>query len=217
MTQPDFLKQFTKLKDANQRLKYVSSIYAIDDQRIYMKSLVPFIEKILVLNNDIDISGYNNLMILPNQFYDFYSKTKKKSLEISYSLEELGSVVFTDNETENNYITNKIKNLSMTDLDFYKNPKLFQSISNLSFIPLSEEDMERLKTLAVYINHENYQYTITKNIFPSLKKTDLIEYCIMDEKDKDNPAKQYIMFRKNIGIGYIYTLTAFLQFKLDNE
>lgn len=215
MENKELIKQFTKIKEVNQRLKYMSSLYLIEGNIIGMQSLISFIEKIIILNEDIDISAYDKSIVLPNKFYDFYSKTKKKDLSISARNEkDIQGIEFKNTDDDTIFMMNTVNNLNNNIIGFYKIPEIFKTIDNLSFTPLSESDNEDLMKRAVYINHKNSQYTITKNIFPSLKKTDKISFVVLDLVDENNLDKIYIMFRKDIGIGFVYTLTAFLQFDI---
>lgn len=215
MENKELIKQFTKIKEVNQRLKYMSSLYLIEGNIIGMQSLISFIEKIIILNEDIDISAYDKSIVLPNKFYDFYSKTKKKDLSISARNEkDIQGIEFKNTDDDTIFMMNTVNNLNNDIVGFYKIPEIFKTIDKLSFTPLSESDNEDLMKRAVYINHKNSQYTITKNIFPSLKKTDKISFVVLDLVDENNLDKVYIMFRKDIVIGFVYTLTAFLQFDI---
>lgn len=206
-------KQYGKLKDFNQRLKYISDIYYIGNNgRIYMKSLIPFIEKFAVINDNIDISAYTSGLLLPNKTYEFTSKAKKSKLDANYYMDTivLSDTTLDDVKIEINLVQEDTKPFSA----FYKNLDLILDNIKGPFIELSEDNLNRLITSeVVYIPYENTNFTITRNIFLCIKKTDSIEYKILDAIDPTNDIKKYVLFRKNTDLMSIYTLTAFACFE----
>lgn len=205
-------KQYSKIKDINQRLKYISDIYYIGGNGyIYMKSLIPFIEKFAVVNDNIDIQAYSNSIILPNKAYGFTSIAKKSKLVADYYMDTIVLADSTDDSLK--LEINLVQEESKPYKSFYKNIDLILNNISTPFITLEEENLRRLvSSEVVYIPYENTNFTITKNIFMSIKKTDSVDYKILDMVDPTNLMKKYVLFRKNTDLMTIYTLTAFICF-----
>ncbi len=206
-------KQYGKIKDVNQRLKYISDIYYIgNNRRIYMKSIIPFIEKFAVVNDNIDISAYAGSLLLPNKTYGFTSTAKKSKLDANYYMDTivLSDTTLDDVKLAINLVQEDTKPFS----SFYKNLDLIIDNIKGPFITLSEDNLNKLITSeVVYIPYENTNFTITRNIFLCIKKTDSIDYKILDAIDPTNDIKKYVLFKKNTDLMTIYTLTAFACFE----
>lgn len=207
------VKQYGKLKDINQRLKYISDIYYIGNNgRIYMKSLIPFIEKFAIINENIDISAYKNSIFLPNKTYGFTSIAKKSKLSADFYIDKI--ILSDTNEDDVKLELNLVDENTKPYSTFYKNLDLILDGINGDYITLGEDNLQRLiSSEVVYIPYINTNFTITKNIFMCIKKTDSIDYKILDAIDPLNEIKKYVLFRKSTDLMSIYTLTAFACFE----
>ncbi len=209
------LKQYGKLKELNQRVKYISDIYYIgNDGYVYMNSLVEFIEKVGVLNDNVDISAYYNSLMLPNKTFGFTSKSKKRTMDASSTPEKISLF---DTEDSNICLDIDLAEVPKEEIsnhfNFYKNLDAILDNMSLNFIPFTDEQFDSIaKAKVVYLPYKNTFFTITKHIFMCVKKTDNLSYVVLDLVDADNPKKKYVLFRKDTKIMSIYTLSAFLCF-----
>lgn len=203
--------QFNKLKDINQKLKLESDLYYIDrNKMIYLNSLVPFIEKVAILNDDIDIESYDDGLVLPNAFYEFYSKAKKTTMKIS---KETGQVIFDDKEkSDSYYVLHKVEPEKVPFKNFYTRLDIilhFIDSTEDGFIDLDEEDNESIINSQPYFMdiYEGNTMVVTKNVFLSIKKGDQVSYKKLGKiiKGKDS---YYVLFRHRTSLMDIYILTA---------
>ena len=196
LTEDDILKkQYSSLVKINQRLKNISEGYYIShDGTIHMKSLVDFIEKIVVLHDVEVIDRFLGSMIMPNAFFNFTKKAKKSKLIItptntSYHLGQ-------EDDEELTYTINVVNANKEIDMNYTKAniiPKMYKRFFELEsdmyeqfpdkdeFHPLTEEETENIiKANPVYLLFHDHKLTLTKHLCLDIKKGDtlsLARYC----------------------------------------
>ena len=228
LTEEDKLKkQYSELVKINQKLKNISSGYYISyDGMIYMKSLVPFVEKFIHLHNPEVINKIYGAMIMPNAFFDFTKKAKKTKLTI---LETESKIHFGQNDTDELvYTINIVNDDELIDKDYidakikpemYKrffelnSDKYIQYEDNNIFHPLTEEEVKSMANASVvYLNFNNTTLTLTKQLFLDIKKTDnfsIRRVCYEDiGKGK---ARVFYMIKQSTELYDIYTIFNTLQ------
>ena len=184
-----YKKEYSTLVNINQRLKTISDCYYIShNNTIYMKSLVPFIEKTIVLHDDImnEQSLFNGAMIMPNAFFEFTKNAKKTKLTINPTLESIYL-----GQCDNTDISHKINIVNIDpriDNDFLNSqiiPSMYKRFFTLSdncytkyddydvYYDISKDDIEvLLDSEPVYISLYNAPLTLTKQLVLDLKKED---------------------------------------------
>ena len=222
MTEFDILKkEYGALVNLNQRLKNVCEIYYIAYSNIiYMKSLVPFIEKIAILNDGDLLNNYKGILYLPNQLFDFTKNAKKTKLtitqtdstiylgqndndDVAISLKRGISPIKEVIEGEHLFVNDKILP------EFYS--RYFEIMQNvkadkLEYLALSEsmvEDISSAKFIELYIN-DNY-VPITKQLLLDIKKNDDVFIAEVPISDV-NENKMYYLLKNVNDIYTSYTL-----------
>jgi len=221
----NYKDQYKCLLEINKKLRAISSIYYImTNGIIIMNPLVPFIEKFAILNNDI-LSEYRGLAFLPNAFAEFGKKTTKNNL-IGEMYEDN---IILKNEKDNAYSITITRCLPKNEESFIENlcdrvsigsriiipPNITQNVKNTistsAFIPINQD-----MVLSLYENQiithlsENNLFSMTKQLFGSLKKTGNLEFARLNIIDEKVPNKFYILFREYDEDISIFTLCAYL-------
>lgn len=206
LTEEDIIKkQYSNLVNLNQRLKNISEGYYIaHDNTVYLKSLVPFIEKFIKLKDDIDYSYIKGSMIMPNAFFEFSKNAKKTKL---ISLRTENGLHFGQNDNEElQYDINILNSNELIDSEYVNaqiKPKMYKRFFELTSdkyhqldrlnIELSEDDVFDLtKARPVYLNAKGSLITLTKQLFLDIKKDDKISIQRMCYQNIEN--QQYRVF-----------------------
>lgn len=208
-----FVSQFMTYKKLNQRLRLISDLYYIhNDGRVFLHSNLPFVERIITINNENDISSYYNTLGLPNTAFDFTKTARKTKLVVT---ETQNKIYMSDSErTEAQLelnrmeITDPITNLT----DMYNHLDiLLEYMDESNYIMLNDSiASDIIDGTSIDINIDDYTFTVTKNIFPSLKGDDSLFINILPIKDTDNPSKTYVIFKEVNPLCTIHTLAAFM-------
>jgi len=213
--------QYRTLKEINQKLKLISDVYYISfNNRIYLHSNVDFIEKIAVLNNDVNLFGYSGIMYLPNELFMFNKDAKIGKLTIT----ELQSSIILG-QIENDEIQIKLNKIYIQNnelkeednVNFNIIPKMyskfhnyFDIINSLDFNIIDEESILGMtKNSMVTIADNRGVITLSKNLFSTLKKEDKLYYAILP-KEIENENKMYVVYKEENSFISIYTLCAYL-------
>ena len=213
--------QFKALKEINQRLKNICDVYYISQTgKIYMHSLVPFIEKIAELDTPEDISLYSSIMYLPNQLFEFTKVAKSTKLLAS---ETSDSINLGQEDSEEHITLNKIyvPNPDSCESEIVSNvviPQMYHQLQKILinlhdyvFIDIGEEDtLDIINNQMISIADPSGYIALTKNLFPSIKKGDSLQYTILPMKDDRLKEKRYVLFKKKTSDMTIYTLCAYL-------
>ena len=184
-------KEYGVLVNINQRLKNICECYYISyGNYIYVKSLVSFIEKVVVLHDDVcnSLSLFKGAMVMPNAFFDFTKNAKKTKLTINPTLE---SVYLGQND--NDEITHKINivNQNQESDDGFINtqitPSMYKRFFTLvddcyvrfddceTYYDISEEELEALVNAEpIYLSIHGKPLTFTKQLVLDLKKGDTL-------------------------------------------
>ena len=213
--------QYKILKDINQKLKCISDVYYISfENTIYLHSNVDFIEKICIINKDIDISCYSGIMYLPNELFIFTKEakiTKLTTTELQSSI-ILGQLEKEDVQIKLNrvYIPNdEIKeedNIKVNIIPkmYSKFHNYFNNINELYFDVIDNVTISSIiKNNVITINDNDRVFSISKNLFSSLKKEDKLYYSILP-KEVESENKMYVVYKEETDIMSIYTLCAYL-------
>ena len=222
-----FKKQYSELVKINQKLKNISEGYYISyDGNIYLKSLVPFIEKFIHLANPESINKLYGSMIMPNSLFDFTKNAKKTKLTI---LETESKIHFGQNDCDElQYTVNVVNDNLQIDSDFIKakiipqmykrfftlnNDEYIQYEDNDIFHPLSENEIEALSNSnVVYLEFNNTILTLTKQLFLDIKKDDKISIRRVCYKNIDNGKyRVFYMFKQTTDLYDVYTIFNTLQ------
>jgi len=226
---PKYLLEYNILKAINQKMKEIADVYVVYNGMIEIHSLIPYIEKYAIINNGI-MECYNNLSILPNELFNFTKLAKKSKLQYN---ETLDHVILSDNSevTEGKEHASDIKlskfisenNSGAIDPAIYAQhiietitPKFYNHADILftkdtNYVATSQDTVKMLvDNEPIIINDGLRSMTITRNLFPTLKKTDQLSYAILDKIDSDIPQKFYAIFKEQSEYITIYTLGAFI-------
>lgn len=204
LTEFDILKkQYGKLVDLNDRLKYVCSAYYIGyDGVVYMKSLVGFVEKIARLKDPDSLDRFLGCMIMPNALFEFKKKAKKTKLTI-----ELKDNVYyfgQDNTDELTYelnIVNPNKECDELFLEERIKPQMYKkffSMNTNKYIQYPEEDFRMISeddvallvgSNPLFLHYNDTELTITRHLFIDIKKDDgvgirRLNYQVIENKSK---------------------------------
>lgn len=227
LEESDYLKkEYSKLCELNQKLKATCEVYYIGyNGCILMKSLVPFIEKVVFLNDSDYIPRFRGMMILPNKFQAFKADAKKTKLVITNTIDNmyLGQ---DDNPavkiTLNRVILDTPENIEhekeLTKLKIA--PEMYSryfeilsgvDISQLMFDQFSENDIETLCTpKPITYRRGDLSFVMTKQLFLDLKLEDSISISHIPDRE-DSPGKGYLFFRHTTDVYTDYTLVAYLK------
>lgn len=221
-----YIQEFQILKDINQHMKELCDFYVISDGIIYLHSLVDFIEKIAIIQCEEPLTIFNHLAILPNQLFDFTKKARKTRLtiletddsiilgdtedhELSIKINRMLPASETSNPNNGILISDYINKQVITNI--YHKYDLLSKYDSCNYSPLSENMIEDLVgSKVIDININNFHFTLTRNLFLSLKKDTLINATLLDDQDLDNPKKVYAIFEEINSSIRIYTLGAFI-------
>ena len=215
--------QYKPLVKINQKLKNICDVYYISHKNvIFMHSLVDFVEKIGIVNEDIDISLYKGIMYLPNKFFEFTKEAKITKLttketndtidlgqtddELSLTLNKL--YIPNDNIREDDIINVDIIPQMYSKIDLVLNNMdkcLFKSINESAVL-----DIVKNRIVTIFDEEAKILLSLSKNIFPSIKKEDSIQYAVLPIKDENLKNKSYILYREYTEEISIYTLCAYL-------
>lgn len=223
LTEADIQKKaYGTLVNINQRLKNISEGYYIShENEIYLKSLVPFIETYIVLNDDISdaVSLFKGSMILPNAFFNFTKNAKKTKLTINPTLESiyLGqldsddithkiNIVNSDPKSDDMFIKGKIIPSMYKRLFSLCNDEYIKYKDSDEYSQFSEEEIEGLLNAEpIYLTIHDKPLTITKELFLDLKKDDhlaISRSCYKEIEDEKKRVFYTIKHTTNLYIGY---------------
>ena len=222
-------KEYSVLVNINQRLKNICEGYYIShDHRVYIKSLVPFIETLIILNDEVfnTLSLFKGSMIMPNAFFDFTKRAKKTKLSINPTLQ---SVYLGQNDTDE--IAHKI-NIVNSDINsddafiqtqiipsMYKRLFALQEDSYIqyddceTYYTLSDYEIETLLNAnPIYLMVHEKPLTLTKQLILDLKKDDQLAIARTCFKEIEDGKKRVFYTLKHITDLYIgYTIFNVLQ------
>lgn len=228
LTREDFIKkQYSELNKINQRLKNISECYYISyDGTIYIKSLVPFVEKMVHLRYPEKIALFYGAMILPNQFFDFAKKAKKTKMTIE---ETENSFKFGQEDDPELSITVNIVNMDEKNDEEYRKarviPKMYKRFFELrgegyisykdcgDFTRLSDDQIDAIVNASpVILNYNNASITLTKHLMLDIKKDDSISisrdcYQRIDTRD----CRVFYMVKNETDLYDCYTIFNVLQ------
>ena len=212
--------QYKTLKEINQRIRYISDVYYMAfNNFIYMHSNVEFLEKVAIIHNTIDISSYQGIMYLPNELFNFTKEAKMTKL-ITNDLQSsihLGQIENDEMNIKLNriYIPNdEVKeedniNLTIIPKMYTKFHHYFNEINDLKYELISLNDTESIsKNSMVFINTPLCTLSLSKNLFGSLKKENVLSYHMFSSKEDSN--KIYVIYKEENEEMNIYTLCAYL-------
>jgi hypothetical protein len=232
----DYIKEYSKLKDLNQKIKLDADIYYIASSGIiFLKSSVPYIEKLAILHGDFPILMYSGLIINPSILFEF-TKDAKKSKIICTNTEN--KLYYGQNDNSDIHVEiNRLCNISCNEEDkdkiqaeknheqqilnetifpqcYTRMIEIYQTINDSTDeYPLSTDQIESIcDGNIIYFECNDFNFTIAKELFPSIKKTDSLAIRKLYYKNKDNPNKDYFLFKEDSDILTIYTLIAQVTF-----
>ena len=224
-TEP-IIDQFKYITEINQKMKLISEIYYIDRSgTIYMKSLVPFIEKIAFLQPQIEdkIIQYLDCIYLPNQFFKFSKNAKKTKLTYIDEMDKIilgqndnndkleinkGGRLITNNEQYLNYINENFINRFYTKYSIIKN-----YINDPEYIQLSDNIInDIINNHCVYHVVDDSLITLTKNLFMDIKPSDQIFIKIANEKEEGFENKRFVIYKMINNLMTTYTITAYIMY-----
>lgn len=188
LTREDILKkQYSYLAKMNQRIRYVSEAYYLsEDGVVYSKSLVPFLEKIIKLEDPENLSEFYGALVMPNAFFDFTKNAKKTKLTIEEKKKDnfIEQIIFGQIDNQDLRYTLAFANTTKDDIKntMYKRMFLVHEDPNVikydNFGYYSDFPEEMTKKIvnseAVYYEYNGTTLTFTKHLFLDIKKTDQI-------------------------------------------
>jgi hypothetical protein len=217
-------KEYSNFVEMNQYLKNICEIYYIGyNNIIYMKSLVPFIEKVAILNDKNMCSMYRGLLCLPNQIFEFKKEAKKSKLIVTQTENKIFLGQTENDELQitlnrgvpqnNNDTPNEVPFIQSNIVgNFYK--KYFEivdkiGVDNISFISIDSDKVDDLVSskLVEMINGESY-IPITRHLLLDLKKDDDLAIAKLPYVDKTKIGKVYYLLRNTNEYYTAYTLFA---------
>ena len=228
LTRDDIIKkQYSELNKINQRLKNISECYYISyDGTIYMKSLVPFVEKMIHLRYPEKINLFYGAMVLPNQFFDYAKKAKKTKMTIKENTE---SFEFGQEDDQDVSITVNIVNTNEKNDEEYRKariiPKMYKRFFELggegyisykdcgSFSRLNDEQIDAIANAnPVVLSYNDASITLTKHLMLDIKKDDVINisrncYHRIDSRD----CRVFYMLKNETDLYDCYTIFNTLQ------
>jgi hypothetical protein len=189
LTEEELLKkEYSNLVKLNQKLKNICSGYYIGyDGMIYMQSLVPFIEKVLVLNEPEKYSRFYGIMIMPNAFFEFTKNAKKTKLIITQTQnaihlgqndnDELTHTLNVANpykDIDDKYIREKIYPNMYKRYFELDNDELYHKYpdSDKGYILTSDGVKSLASANPVFLSFNDTVLTITKQLMMDIKKED---------------------------------------------
>lgn len=222
-------KEYTVLVNLNQRLKNICECYYISHgNQIYVKSLVSFIEKIVILHNDTckSFSLFKGGMIMPNAFFEFTKNAKKTKLTINPTLE---SVYLGQNDTDDNMYKINIVNSNLDeDAKFIQSQiipsmyKRFFSLADDTYIKYDDCDeyfditkdeiTSLLNAEPIYLSIHEKPLTLTKQLVLDLKKDDnlaIARTCY--QEIEDNKKRVFYTLKHSTDLYTDYTIFNVLQ------
>lgn len=221
-----FYIQYKNIHEINQRLKQESSLYIIlpIDGSIYIESLIPFIHKFGYINKNCQLDKYMNYGYLPNKFFEFTKNAKRTKLIYRETKDHLYLGQDDNNEIElclDKIIKNDISKgevrLAYERIvdEIYKDKRMLIEYTmdeneKMKFMYLSEDQIaDIIKSKVIELEILNSKIIFTKQLFPSLKKTDKLGYAILPQTDEQNPNKIYVVFKEENNLYTLFTLCAF--------
>lgn len=209
LTRHDRLKkEYSNLYNLNQRLKNVSSIYHIrEDGTVYMKSLVPFLELVVVLRYPENYELFKDAIVTPNKFFDFGKQAKKSKLIIHEIEDEDGKrFEFGQEDSSDLSYTLHISNL---DIDIIKDKFVYKRIFDIydkdntdyerfenDYYVLSNEEVEKLvngKYIEITLSN-GHLIPLTKQMFLDVKKEDSIQITNVARQRIPSDREEYRSF-----------------------
>ena len=210
LTREDALKtQYSYLVKINQRMKNICSCYYIHpDGKIYMKSLVDFIEIVGEIRYPEKISNFLGCMILPNKFFEFSKVARKTKLEI-VEFEEDGTKIIQFSQGDSNnpeeYVYYRVNIVNPTlEVDYATRiaPEMYRRYTEFGnkeyhyfndkdvFFSLTDVDIERLLKDPIILDIYGTTVVLTKQLFLDLKKGDNIAIARMCYKKVDSKKRK---------------------------
>jgi len=221
-------KSYTQLIDLNQSLKDISEVYYIGyNNVILMKSIVPFIEKVIFLNEAEYASYFRGCMILPNKLFIFKKSAKKTKLIFTLTKDK---IYIGQNDDDDLNIT--INQIFKDSPENRQNEALYTQSSvvpqmysryftiaqdidfnTLEYYKFSPEEIDDIVGCSkIDYNRDGVNFIITKNLFLNLKKDDTLSIAHIPDRS-DAPTKKYLLFKHSNACYVDYTLVACLNTK----
>lgn len=216
----EWKKSYSQLVKINQRLRYVSSGYYMDyDGTIYMKSLVPFLEKLITLHEPEKVEDFFGTMVMPNAFFIFSKNAKKTKLTIQKEEENHQFLFGQEDNDEWKYelnIVNPVHDITYASHNIidkmYKRffitqesePGFTQYPDSDNYEELPDDIVKKLqKSEAVYYECNGTTLTFTKHLFLDIKKDDHLSIARMGYEEIEN--NQYRVYYRMKHITELYT------------
>lgn len=222
-----FKKDYSSLVKLNQKLKNVSSAYYIShDGFVYMKSLVPFVEKVIQLHEPQKYFRFAGTMIMPNAFFEFTKKAKKTKLTVTQTEnciylgqddnEEVQckiNIVNTNNGIDKQYVLTNIQPKMYKRYFKLNEDNIIQYEDSNTEHPLTESEIESLcKANPIFLEFNGTTLTITKQLFLDIKKDDCISISRSHyQKIEDGKLRVFYILKHITDLYTCYTLFNTLQ------
>lgn len=230
-------KYYSKLLNLNQRLKTISEAYYISTSGVvFMKSAVPYIEKIGVLTDDFPINLFGGAMILPNKLFEFTKLAKKTKLICDITKDSI--YYGQDDNLDLSIKINRLCNIEAEggkDSEFLKNhesslitrtiqPEMYVRLPNIyptfndenKYYPLSLDEVNDVVSGKIIdFTGGEIKFRIARDLFASMKKTDSLAMKKLSYINPDNSLKEYILFKEECPTITIYTVTAQVNFGIE--
>lgn len=223
-------KQYSKLYELNQKMKLISAIYYISYSGVvYMQSLVPFVEKVIVPTDFDSISLFKGCLIKPNAFFAFGKQAKKSKLTISVTNTEITfgqndneELLFTipkgwNGEDDKEYVENTIKP------NFYKrffhvfgeSYVCYEEVVNgeAKFEPIADDHTEMIvKSKPYNLKFNGTTLTLTKHLMLDIKSGDELSLARLSYQPIENhQCRVFYQIKQITSIYTCYTLFNTLQ------
>jgi len=226
-------KDYVYLTEMNQRLKNMCEIYYISHSGvIYLKSLIPFIEKVAILNDNNSLKIYRGALCLPNKIFEFKKNTKKNNLVVVQTNN------FIDHgQSDNSEISLRINIAVRHEEEYIKQEPAFintkiipeyytryfeiidkigMNVDRLDFIPFTDEMVDDIVSgKLVEISRPDVYIPITKQLLLDIKKGDSVWYTKLPYSNRHEPTfvegdpeKAYIMLKNSNKFYTAYTMFA---------
>ena len=224
LTEEELLKKdYSNLVKLNQKLKHICSGYYIGyDGKVYMKSLVSFIEKVIFLNEPEKYSRFYGMVIMPNAFFEFTKNAKKTKLVITQTqnaihlgqddndeLTHTLNVANPSEELEEQYLREKIYPNMYKRYFKLNDPELYVEFPDCG--APHELSIESIKSIAnanpVFLAYNDTVLTITKQLMMDIKKDDMINiYRICYQEMENNKYRVFYTLEQNTDLYKCFTI-----------
>lgn len=211
------IRELERLKEINRVMKSHCTIWETNGKQIYMKSILPFVEKRATLIDPLLF--YQNIIINPIQVASWLTHYRKTMTQVTerddaiclYNMKTTESI-FIQRVSENGLTLEQLKSFYRK---LYVNPSFHQSVeanSDGEYDEIPREGIEAMLSKEIYTHTmpDGGQLLLSKTLFGELKKTERILVKEIPQLHQERYNKHYVFFLQKEPSMWIETIGAFL-------